>query len=86
MKYSMHYKQDTSKSKYPYFVVKADEDLTKFHVWSKTKTFNSTLYSEERVLQLIEEKCPGSIRIDWINLSRRPTVEAKQVLTPMNNR
>ena len=73
MQYSMHYKHYTSKSKYPYWVVKANEDLTKFHVWSKIKTFNCTLYTEERVLQLIEEKYPGAVRIDWVNRSRRPT-------------
>ena len=67
----MHYKHYTSKSHYPYWVVKASEDLTKFHVWSKIKTFNCTLYSEERVLNLIEEKYPGAVRVDWVN--RRPT-------------
>ena len=70
MKYSMHYKHYTSKSPYPYWVVKADEELTKFHVWSKIKTFNCTLYTEERVLRLIEEKYPESIRVDWVNRSR----------------
>ena len=69
----MHYKHYTSKSHYPYWVVKASEDLTKFHVWSKIKTFNCTLYSEERVLKLIEEKYPGAVRVDWVNRSRRPT-------------
>ena len=73
MKYSFHYKHYTSKSNYPYWVIIADQDLTKFHVWSKTKSFNCTLYTEEQVHKLIQEKYPGAERIDRVVLNRRKT-------------
>ena len=71
MKYSFHYKHYIGKSNYPYWVVIADEDLTKFHVWSKTKSFNCTLYTEDQVHALIQEKYPGALRIDRVVCNRR---------------
>ena len=70
MKYSMHLKQYVCKSPYPYYIVRADEDLTKFHVWSKNKTFNAWLYSEQEVIDMIEEKYPGAERIARVDRSR----------------
>ena len=75
MKYSMHLRQYLCKSPYPYYVIQADEDLTKFHVWSKMKTMNAWLYSEQEVLDMIEEKYPGAERIE------RPVRSRPQVLT-----
>ena len=46
IKYSVHLNQYVCKSPYPYDIIRADEDVTKFHVWFKTKTFNAWLYSE----------------------------------------
>jgi hypothetical protein len=66
MKYCMYLQKYVCKSPYSYYIVEADEDLTHFHVWSRRKSFNSTLYTEERVLNLIEEKYPGSIRIEKV--------------------
>ena len=54
MKYSMYLKHYVCKSPYPYYIVRADEDLTKFYVWSKTKMFNGWLYSEQEVVAMIE--------------------------------
>ena len=62
MKYSMHLRQYMCKSPYPYYVIQADEDLTKFHVWSKRKTINAWLYSEQEVLDMIEQSYPGAER------------------------
>jgi len=66
MKYTMYLKQYVCKSPYKYWIVEADEDLTHFHVWSRRKSFNSTLYTEEQVLTLIEEKYPDSVRIEKV--------------------
>ncbi len=76
MKYSMYLKAYVCKSPYPYYIVRADEDLTKFHVWSKNKTFNAWLYTEQEVINMIEEKYPGAERIAHVHRSRH-----RQVLT-----
>ena len=70
MKYSMYLKRYVCKSPYPYYIVRADEDLTKFHVWSKNKTFNAWLHTEQEVITMIEEKYPGAERIAHVHRSR----------------
>ena len=70
MKYSMYLKTYVCKSPYPYYIVRADEDLTKFHVWSKNKNFNGWLYTEQEVIDMIEEKYPGAERIAHVHRSR----------------
>ena len=50
MKYSMYLERYVYKSPYPYYIVQADEWLTKFEVWSNRKTFNAWLYSEREVI------------------------------------
>jgi len=62
MHYYLYFAEYVSKSPYSYFILVADEPLIKFEVWSKRKSFNSLYYSEERVLALIDEKYPKSIR------------------------
>ena len=79
MKYSMHLRQYLCKLPYPYYVIQADEDLTKFHVWSKMKTMNAWLYSEQEVLDMIEEKYPGAERIER-PVRSRPQVTRKTYL------
>jgi hypothetical protein len=59
----MYYAEYICKSPYPYWVVIADDDLTKFYVWSKRKTFNARFHTEQQVIDLMEEKYPGSIRL-----------------------
>ena len=73
----MYLKQYACKSPYPYYIVQADEWLTKFEVWSNIKLFNAWLYTEEEVVAMIEAKYPGSHRIERNNCSRQ-----RQVLTP----
>lgn len=82
MKYSMHLKQYVCKSPYPYYIVRADEELTKFHVWSKTKTFNGWLHSELEVIAMIEQKYPGAERIPWIDRSRPRKVTGRRIPYP----
>lgn len=62
MNYYLYYAEYVTKSPYPYWVLVADTELTKFEVWSKRKTWNATLYTEKQVLGLIDEKYPNSIR------------------------
>ena len=50
----MYLKHYVCKSPYPYYIVRADEELTKFYVWSKTRMFNGWLYSEQEVMAMIE--------------------------------
>ena len=66
MKYSIKICNYVSRSSYTYYVVKADEPLTKFHVWGNIKAFNTLYYDEQRVLNLISEKYPEAERIPWI--------------------
>jgi hypothetical protein len=49
-------------------------------VWSKNKTFNAWLYSEQEVINMIEEKYPGAERIAHVHRSRH-----RQVLTTRKN-
>ena len=67
MKYSIKKYHYVSKSPYTYYVVQADEPLTKFHVWGYIKAFNTLYYNEQRVLNLINEKYPNSERIERIS-------------------
>jgi hypothetical protein len=82
MKYSMYLKHYVCKSPYPYYIVRADEELTKFYVWSKTKMFNGWLYSEQEVMAMIEAKYPGSERIPWIDRSRPRQVTSRRIPYP----
>jgi hypothetical protein len=75
MKYSICLKY-INKSPYPYYVVHADVDLTKFHVWSKRKLLNAWLYTEQEAIAMIEERYPGAERVERVDRSR-----PKQVLT-----
>jgi hypothetical protein len=45
-------------------VVRADDALTKFHVWGKIKAFNTLYHDEKKVLDLMQEKYPDSERIE----------------------
>jgi hypothetical protein len=80
MKYSMYLKQYVCKSPYPYYIIHADEWLTKFEVWSNRKTINAWLYTEEEVIAMIEAKYPGAQRIPRVHRNR-PT----KVNTPRRN-
>ena len=90
MKYSMRLKQYVCKSPYPYYIIHADEWLTKFEVWSNIKLFNAWLYTEEEVIAMIESKYPGAEKIErahrsrpaHVITSRRSPYPAKQSLTP----
>ena len=62
MMYYLYYAEYISKSPYSYWILVSDVELIKFEVWSKRKSFNSLYYNEERVLALIDEKYPNSIR------------------------
>ena len=53
-----------SKSPYSYIVIHADEPLTKFHVWGKTKGFNTLCYDEKKVFEMMQEKYPDAERIE----------------------
>ena len=53
-----------SKSPYTYYVIQSDEPLTKFYVWGYIKAFNTMLYTEQQVYDLIEEKYPNSIKCE----------------------
>jgi hypothetical protein len=70
MKYSMHLSTNVGRSPYPYYIIQADEWLTKFHVWSNRKTMNAWLYSEQEVIDMIEEKYPGAERIAHVYRGR----------------
>ena len=86
----MRLKQYVCKSPYPYYIIHADEWLTKFEVWSNIKLFNAWLYTEEEVIAMIESKYPGAERIPRVHrsrpthviTSRRNPYPAKQSLTP----
>jgi hypothetical protein len=43
--------------------VKADEELSRFCVDSKHKTFNAWLYNEQEVINMIQEKYLNAERI-----------------------
>ena len=62
MNYYLFFAEYISKSPYSYWILVSDVELIKFEVWSKRKSFNSIFYTEERVLGLIDEKYPNSIR------------------------
>jgi hypothetical protein len=64
MQYYLFFAEYISKSPYSYFILVADESLIQFGVWSKRKSFNSTLYTEAQILDLIDEKYPNSIRVE----------------------
>jgi hypothetical protein len=76
----MYLKQYVCKSPYPYYIIHADEWLTKFEVWSNRKTINAWLYTEEEVIAMIEAKYPGAQRIERVHRNR-PT----KVITPRRN-
>ena len=71
MKFSIEVCSYVSKSPYTYIVVRADEALTKFHVWGNIKAFNTLFYDEKRVLDLVHEKYPDSERIEKKLKSRK---------------
>ena len=64
MKYTIKTCHYVSKSPYTYYVIQADEQLTKFHVWGYIKAFNTMLYTEQQVYDLIEERYPGSVKCE----------------------
>jgi hypothetical protein len=76
MKYSIETCSYVSKSPYTYIVVRADDALTKFHVWGKVKAFNTLFHDEKKVLDLMQEKYPNSERIEKKLKSR-----TKKILT-----
>ena len=78
MKYSMYLDAYVYKSPYPYYIVQADEWLTKFEVWSNRKTFNAWLYSEREVIAMIEAKYPGAERIGRIVRARKTPTPARK--------
>ena len=49
-------------SVYQYWIIVADEPLTKFDVFSPRKSFNCALYTEEQVLELIKKNYPDAIQ------------------------
>ena len=71
MKYSIETCCYVSKSPYTYIVVRADDALTKFHVWGKIKAFNTLYHDEKKVLDLMQEKYPHSERIEKKLKSRK---------------
>ena len=71
MKYSMSLNYYVRKSPYPYYIVKADEELNKFYVSSKHKTFNAWLYNEQEVVAMIQEKYPNAERIAHVDRSKK---------------
>jgi hypothetical protein len=75
MKYYLYYTEYICKSPYPYWVVVSDEWLTHFEVWSRRKTFNATMYSEQRVLNLIKEKYPEAVRVERPIVKNRKKIE-----------
>ena len=79
MKYSLHLKLYVCKSPYPYYIIQADEWLTKFEVWSKRKTINAWLHTEQDVIDMIKAKYPEAERVPWVDRSRktRKTYPAK---------
>ena len=60
MKYSIRTCKYVTKSPYNYILVEADDSLTKFHVWGKTKGFNTLFYDEKKVLDLMQEMYPNA--------------------------
>jgi len=80
MKYSMYLKHYVSKSPYPYYIIQADEELTKFEVWSRKKTINAWLYTEQEVIAMIEKKYPNAERIEHVDRSRRTQTPKPQYL------
>ena len=71
MKYSMYLNYYVCKSPYPYYIVKADEELSRFYVDSKHKTFNAWLYNEQEVINMIQEKYPNAERIAHVDRSKK---------------
>ena len=71
MKYSMYLNYYVCKSPYPYYIVKADEELNKFYVSSNHKTFNAWLYNEQEVIAMIQEKYPNAERIAHVDRSKK---------------
>jgi hypothetical protein len=80
MKFSIEVCSYVSKSPYTYIVVRADEALTKFHVWGNIKAFNTLFYDEKRVLDLVHEKYPDSERIEKKLKSRTKKILSKDEL------
>ena len=78
----MYLKHYVCKSPYPYYIVQADEDLTKFHVWSHRKTFNAWMHSEAEVIAMIEAKYPGAQRIEHMDRSRRRALAPARMTYP----
>ena len=64
MKYSIRTCKYVTKSPYTYILVEANDSLTKFHVWGKTKGFNTLFYDEKKVLDLMQEMYPNAERIE----------------------
>ena len=57
------YRQEPNRNfKYAYWMVIADEPLTKLDVWSYKKTFNCNLYTEEFVLELVKKAYPEGVQ------------------------
>jgi hypothetical protein len=63
MEYYLFLQDTRGQLKYDYWVMVAKEPLIKFQIWSCRKSFNSTLYTEEQVLELIQKTYPESIQI-----------------------
>jgi hypothetical protein len=78
----MYLKHYVCKSPYPYYIFQADEDLTKFRVWSRRKTLNAWLHSEAEVIAMIEAKYPGAQRIEHMDHSRRRALAPARMTYP----
>jgi hypothetical protein len=77
MKYSIETCSYISKSPYTYIVVRADDALTKFHVWGKVKAFNTLFYDEKKVLDFMQEKYPESERVEKKLKSRKKILTSR---------
>jgi hypothetical protein len=64
MEYYMFLQDSRGQLKYKYWVMVAKIPLIKFNIWSSRKSFNSTLYTEEQALELIQKTYPAAIQIE----------------------
>jgi hypothetical protein len=76
MKYYLYLQKPNPHLRYDYWVMVADESLTKFQIWSRRKSFNCNLYTEIQVLEIIRECYPEAIRIPK-PLSRWNKIDSK---------
>ena len=68
---NLNYQGNTSATRYPNYVVKADEEVSRFCIDSKNKTFNAWLYNEQELVNRILEKYPNAERIAHVDRSKK---------------